>query len=355
MHDTCFKQKVGITSLTYILVICILLTGCTINVLPNSSNQPSCSNPCTIGSGAQNVQVFVEPEAGVQPILSAIQSAKKSIWLEMYLLTDHNVLRALEEAANRGIDVRVMLEPHPFGGGSSPARTLDQLNAAGVKAQPSSPAFSLTHEKGMIIDGTTVYIMTSNFTRSALGGSSGSNGISNREYDIIDGNSVDVAAITAIFEADWNHSTAAFNDPNLVVSPVNSRNAFLTLINSTHSTLLLETEEMNDTVIEQALINEAQHGIHVQVILPAPRGSSTDTNSRGMATLRQGGVQVREDARFYMHAKMIVVDGQRAFVGSENISAQSLDHNRELGLLVADAGVLQTLQQTFQGDWADSH
>ncbi len=69
MHDTCFKQKVGITSLTYILVICILLTGCTINVLPNSSNQPSCSNPCTIGSGAQNVQVFVEPEAGEQPIL----------------------------------------------------------------------------------------------------------------------------------------------------------------------------------------------------------------------------------------------------------------------------------------------
>ena len=273
----------------------------------------------------------------------------------MYLLTDRNVLRALEEAANRGVDVRVMLETHPFGGGSSPARTLDQLNAAGVKAQPSSPAFSLTHEKGMIIDGTTVYIMTSNFTRSALGGGSGSNSISNREYDIIDGNSADVAAIIAIFEADWNHSTVSFNDPNLVVSPVNSRNAFVTLINSVHNTLLLETEEMNDTIIEQALVNVAQHGIHVQVILPAPQGSSTDTNSQGMATLRQGDVQVREDARLYIHAKMIVVDGQKAFVGSENISAQSLDQNRELGLLVADAGVLNTLQQTFLQDWADSH
>ncbi len=164
-----------------------------------------------------------------------------------------------------------------------------------------------------------------------------------------------MSAAISIFQADWDHTPASFNDPNLVVSPVNSRNAFLTLINSTHSTLLLETEEMNDTVIEQALVNVAQHGIHVQVILPAPQGSSIDTNSQGIATLRQGGVQVREDARFYMHAKMIVVDGQRAFVGSENISAQSLDQNRELGILVADAGVLNTLQQTFQGDWADSH
>ncbi len=356
MHDTFFKQKAGITSLTYILVValCILLTGCTINLLPTSSNQSSCSNPCTFGSGVQNVQVFVEPEAGEQPILAAMQSAKKSIWLEMYLLTDRNVLRALEEAANRGVDVRVMLEPHPFGGGSSPARTLDQLNAAGAKVQPSSPAFSLTHEKGMIIDGTTVYIMTSNFTRSALGGSGGSS-VSNREYDIIDTNPDDVSAAISIFQADWDHTPASFNDPNLVVSPVNSRNAFLTLINSTHNTLLLETEEMNDTAIEQALVNVAQHGIHVQVILPAPQGSSTDTNSLGIATLRQGGVQVREDARLYMHAKMIVVDGQRAFVGSENISAQSLDQNRELGILVADAGVLNTLQQTFQGDWTDSH
>ena len=30
---------------------------------------------------------------------------------------------------------------------------------------------------------------------------------------------------------------------------------------------MLETEEMNDTAIEQALVNVAQHGIHVQVIL----------------------------------------------------------------------------------------
>jgi hypothetical protein len=47
--------------------------------------------------------------------------------------------------------VRVMLVPHPFGGGTSPAKTIDTLAAAGIKAQPTSSDFPLTHEKGIPI------------------------------------------------------------------------------------------------------------------------------------------------------------------------------------------------------------
>ena len=132
-------------------LLCILLAGCTIS-LPQSGNvSGSCQGNCTTGPGVQGVQVYVEPDAGEHPITDAINVAQKSIWLEIYILTDRNVIRALEEAANRGVDVRVMLEPHPFGGGGSPARTMDQLRAAGAKVQESNPSFALTHEKGMPI------------------------------------------------------------------------------------------------------------------------------------------------------------------------------------------------------------
>ena len=360
MFHTSRKYKTGLISLTYLVVValCILLAGCDINIsgpgIGTGSSGSGCQGNCTTGAGVQGVQVIVEPDAGEHPITDAITSAKKSVWLEIYLLTDRNVIRALEEAANRGVDVRVMLEPHPFGGGGSPARTMDQLKAAGAKVEASSPSFALTHEKGMIIDGTAAYIMTSNFSRAALGGSSGSSSFRNREYDVVDTNPQDLQAVSAIFQADWDRTIAQLNDSNLVVSPVNSRNAFTTLISSAHSTLLVEAEEMNDPGIEQALANAAQHGIKVQVILPSPSGSGSSSNSNGIATIKQGGVQVREDPRLYMHAKIIVVDGQKAFVGSENISTQSLDRNRELGILVSDAGVLHTLSQTFQQDWGDS-
>jgi cardiolipin synthase A/B len=294
------------------------------------------------------VQVYVEPDDGESVITNAIHDAHKSVWLEMYLLTDTNVIHALEDDANNGIDVRVMLEPHPSGvGATSVDKTLDELQAAGVKAQDSSPAFALTHEKGMIIDSRIAYIMTSNFSRSALGGSSGT---TNREYGIIDTKPQDVQAVMAIFNADWNHTTAQFTDPNLVVSPVNSRNAFVSLIGSAHHTLLIEAEEMQDSAIEAALDSAARRGVTVEVILP----SSGVDNNQGIDAIKQAGIHVREDPRLYMHAKIIIVDGVTAFVGSENISSQSLDENRELGIIVSDSGVLSRIANTFQTDWSQS-
>lgn len=340
--------------LVMLIFLVPLLASCDINInIPNisasSSNQ--CQSNCTMGTGASGLNVIVEPDAGPGPIVDAIRGAQKSVWMEMYLLTNKSVITALEDDANNGIDVRVLLEQHPYGGSVSPQETLAKLKAAGVKAQPSDPDFALTHEKGLIIDGSTAYIMTSNMTNAALGTG---NYTKNREYDIIDTNVQDVQAIMAIFQADWNHSTVSFNDPDLVVSPLNSRTAFNTLIASARHTLLVTGEEMQDSGIEQDLATAARRGVKVQVILPAPGGSSSDSNADGIVTIKQAGVEVREDPHLYMHAKIFVVDGQTAFVGSENISAQSLDKNRELGIIIADNNVINTLQQTFQQDWNGS-
>lgn len=335
-----------------LILLCLALAGCNVSFSFGGSSANPCQSNCVSGSGAQGVRVYVEPDDGESVITGAIKGASKSVWLEMYILSDRNVIRALEEAANNGLDVRVMLEPHPFGSGSV-SRTLDELKAAGVKAQYSSPDFALTHEKGMILDGATAYIMTSNFSRSALG-DAGSGSTRNREYGIIDSNAQDVQAVMAIFTADWNQTPAQFNDANLVVSPVNSRGAFMSIIGSAQHTLLVEAEEMNDNGIEQALFSAASRGVQIEIILPAPSGSSGDSNSQGIAAIRQNNIRVREDPQLYMHAKIIVADGVKAFVGSENISTQSLDKNRELGILVSDAAVLSKLQSTFQTDWGVS-
>ena len=355
------------------LIFCLVFVGCSsINISVGNSSGGSGtdgsgitggsgttnSGPGITGSGVQGVRVFVEPDAGDSVITGAIAGAKKTVLLEMYLLTERKVINALEETARRGVDVRVMLEQHPYGSGSvSPTETLDRLKAAGVNAQSTNPAFALTHEKGMVIDGSTAYIMTANFTAAALGSGSYTK---NREYGIIDTNTQDVQAVTDIFTADWNRNTPQISDPNLVVSPVNSRKDFTSLINSAHKTLLIEAEEMQDSGIEQAISDAARRGVKVQVILPSSRSSSSGgttggSNSTGINAISHSGVQVAEDPRLYMHAKIIVVDGQKAFVGSENISTASLEHNRELGILVGDQNVLSTLQQTFQQDWSDSH
>ena len=315
----------------------------TLGTTPTVSTSPvATSTPST-----QSLQVFVEPDARETPILNAINNAQKSVWLEMYLMTDQNVISALENAAKRGLDVRVMLDPHPYGGGT-PTATINALTAAGAKAQTSNPTFTYTHEKGMVIDGTTAFIMTSNFTLSAI--STGKN----REYDIIDSTPQDVQGTIDIFNADWNRTTESVTNPNLVISPDNSRNDFVTFINNAKSTLIIEAEEMQDSTVEQALASAAQRGVNVQVILPAPQSGSTDSNAAGIAVIKAGGAQVKEDSQLYMHAKMMVADGTNAYVGSINISSNSFDNNRELGVLFTNTNVISTLNSTFQTDWGVS-
>jgi phosphatidylserine/phosphatidylglycerophosphate/cardiolipin synthase-like enzyme len=92
----------------------------------------------------------------------------------------------------------------------------------------------------------------------------------------------------------------------------------------------------------------------VRVILPAPSGQ--DHDAPGIAIITTAGAQVHRlsQSYLYVHAKVIVVDGRRAFVGSENLSTASLDHNREVGVIVADPGAIQTLESTFDGDWAQA-
>ncbi len=354
------------------LLLCLALAGCGVTTaggassvtgggasapvtLPTSAATATCAAGGGCGamatSGAMGVQLFVEPAAGETPILHAIEAAQTSVWVEVYLLTDANVIHALEDAAQQGVDVRVLLEPNPYGSGAtSPAQTLQELQAAGVQAKGADPAFHYTHEKALIIDGATLFILTANLTKSGLGGTSYA---ANREYGVIDTTAADVAEATSIFQADWQRTTPTLTDPNLIVSPVNARARLEAFIAGAHATLLVEDEEMLDTQSEDALIAAAQRGVNVEVILPAPAGSSSSADS-DVTRLLHGGAHVRYIAIVYMHAKMLLADDQLAFVGSENFSATSLDDNRELGIMIADPAVLATLNQTFQQDWSSA-
>src|SRR5690242_13913488 len=145
---------------------------------------PCVGESCALGPGVQNVQLFVEPDAGVKPVTSAIAAATRSVWVEVYLLTDARVISALEDARRRGVDVRVMLDEHPYGFDVvSPQRTLQTLTTAGIQAKFADSAYTYTHAKMLIIDEATLFVLTPNLSQSGLGGSSLGR---NREFGVVD-------------------------------------------------------------------------------------------------------------------------------------------------------------------------
>ena len=53
----------------------------------------------------------------------------------------------------------------------------------------------------------------------------------------------------------------------------------------------------------------------------------------------------------YIHAKAIVADGVLAYVGSANFTANSLDSNRELGLIVSAQSEIDKVAATINTDF----
>jgi cardiolipin synthase A/B len=170
---------------------------------------------------------------------------------------------------------------------------------------------------------------------------------SNREFGIIDTNPVDVSEVAGVFEDDWNRTPPNLTDSRLVWSPVNSRQRILGLIDSANKTLRIENEEMQDNQTEDHLITAVSKGVNVEVVM-SPGQTGNDANSPVLQKIEAGGVKVNLVKSPYIHAKIIVSDNSTAFIGSENFSPTSLDHNRELGILTQDPGVIGQLTTSFE-------
>ncbi len=330
-----------------LLLLAVPLAGCGVSTTPALvARAHGASGPVVpLGAGVRGVELLVEPDDGAATLTRAIRDAASSIFLTMYMLTNRTIIHDLEYAHAGGVDVRVILERHPYGAIDNPNRSAyDTLMAADIPVRWASPRYRLTHEKSMLIDGATAYVMTTNFTRAAF--------TANREFDVVDRDRRDVAAVRALFMADWDGRPYIPRDANLPLSPSNARPMLGALMRSARRTLDVYGEELQDLAMERELARAARRGVRVRVILPAPTGP--DRDAPGVRLVVAAGARVKRlpKSYLYIHAKAIVADGRRAFVGSQNLSAASLDDNRELGVILADRQALQTLQDTFGQDWS---
>ncbi len=233
------------------------------------------------------------------------------------------------------------MEEHPFGGAGGEERVFARLERADIAVRWSNPAFRLSHIKTFVIDAEVAIIMNQNLTKTSFTG--------NREFGAITTRPREVAQAAAIFEADWRR-TAEPPDGPLIVSPTTSRRTLLNLIDGATTSIDIYAEVVRDEEIVAALEQAPSRGVTVRLIV----SNDSEENDRGReerARLAARGVQVRLARGLYIHAKMVLVDGKRAFVGSQNFTTASLDLNRELGILLNDRITIARLARTFEEDF----
>jgi cardiolipin synthase A/B len=328
------------------------VAGCKVQLStpgPGSSPAPApsgASAPATSGaSGAASAgPLIIEPNAGFSPVYNLIDHARHSIDVTMYEFSDGTAEHGLALAAARGVQVRVVLDKREDSVNSG---AYQYLSSHGVKVAWSSSKFEYTHQKTVVVDGAEAVIMTANLTSQYYPTS--------RDFLVVDSNPADVAAISAVFNADFAHAPVTPGDgSDLVWSPTDSQEKLLAVINSATSSLRIYSEEMGDTTVEDALIAAAKRGVEVQVCGENEDGEYNSAYSR----LADAGVHISyysSSTGFYIHGKVIEADDgtshARVFIGSENFSSTSLDRNRELGLIVSDPAVLSAIASTFAADF----
>lgn len=288
-------------------------------------------------------ETFVGPTGLQQRMTQLIDGAQQTLDVQMYLFTVTALADRIIAANNRGVAVRVILDPDHEGN----VNVRNRLQNASVPTRDAPALYSFSHAKYLIVDGKAAVIMSMNFNVDAMN--------NERNYGMITRDPDDLADTQAIFDMDWAAGGGEPPKPadlactRLVVSPNNAKQRLTDFIKSAKSRLDVEAMYIAEDGVRAAIVEAKQRGVEVRVILET---SSDNTEVRQL--FAANGIPVKGAGTFYLHAKLLIADGV-AFVGSENFSITALTKNRELGAFVFEPTPAGVIQQQFDADWAASN
>jgi phosphatidylserine/phosphatidylglycerophosphate/cardiolipin synthase-like enzyme len=119
------------------------------------------------------------------------------------------------------------------------------------------------------------------------------------------------------------------------------------LINGATKSLDIYAEVMRDRKVMDALFAARERGVAVRLIMT----DDGDDGDKERQELANAGVRVVIAKSLYIHAKMVLADNERLFIGSENFTATSMDQNRELGIITTEPTAIARANQVFDKDF----
>lgn len=346
-----------------------------------------------LGSPVQAVNSFRVLREGqdlYEAQVAAIRQARRSVHLEAYIFQPGRmadlVLNALCERAQSGVRVRVVIDAI----GSLRTRPVhfEQLVASGGKVHRYHPLHlhmlrrwnSRTHRNLLVIDGEIGFI-----------GGAGIAEYWNRSDPppwrdcVLRVTGPIVAGLQAVFAENWLESAGellvgpdafrggdssepqASHEPALALAVGSTPTAggstrarvlvqFL-LATARDSIDLCSPYFVPDLGIRRELLAARERGVRVRVLTGGPysdHGIVRRAGRRRYGVLLKAGIEIGEYRARMMHAKVLVVDGRWALVGSTNIDNRSFGLNDEVNLLVVNEILCAQLCNAFEEDLTHS-
>ena len=329
-------------------------------------------------------------EAYFPAIEAAFDRARQEIYLETYIyendVTGQRIADALTRAARRGVKVHVLIDG--YGPKDLPRSMPDGLRASGVKTLIYRPKISpwtfrrkrlrRLHRKIAVMDREVAFVGGMNIIdgRGTTGGMP-----PHHDYAVaVEGPLVDVIRLSAqrlwslvawsyfrkgtILESAPPVSTSAggrMSAAFLVRDNIRHRRdieaAYLQAIDRAQSEIILASAYfLPGRDFRHALVDAAKRGVRVTLLLQGKFDHLLQhyASQALYGNFLAAGIEIYEYRNSFLHAKVAVIDGHWATVGSSNIDPFSLLLSREANVVVDDeefgATLTQSLKKTMETD-----
>jgi cardiolipin synthase A/B len=252
-------------------------------------------------------------------MLRIIGGARRRLVLSLFRCDDFEVLDALAGALERGVSVHALLTKRAKGGRKRLKKLWQALEEMGAVVSWYADPVVKYHAKYLVADDGPALVTTLNPTRKCF----------SRTWDavLVTHDEAVVRSLLHLFQAD-----AAGHAPRLgrrfsrrlIVGPERARSDVHALIAGACRSIRILDHKLSDPGVVALLRDRRADGITVSVLgagLPGP---------------------------LEPHGKLMIVDEERALIGSLALSTLSLDFRREVALIVEDAAAVRRLNVAFQ-------
>jgi phosphatidylserine/phosphatidylglycerophosphate/cardiolipin synthase-like enzyme len=235
------------------------------------------------GEGIENV--LIQPDSGIAPVTGLIGDAKSSIQIKQFTLDEPRIVDSLIAAHDRGVLVRVLLNPQRPSGLKSNEDIFRKFADHKIPVKWTSPKFAVTHEKSLLVDRATALISTFNMSLKYF--------TETRDFGVILKNPALVSEIGRCFDADWDEKDF-IPDPALplIWSTTNSRKKIAGFIDRARSTLDIQHPKLTDITVLDRLLDAQNRGVKIRFLCGGAHGIQPwdicDTFSSWHALARAG-------------------------------------------------------------------
>ncbi len=323
-------------------------------------------------SGDNGAHLISDYQRSLDEMADAIRQATDYVHIEFYILqsdaaTD-NFFRAMEEAAARGVEVRVLLDHWANRWKPRYRKTIRRLDAMGAawhlmlpvqpfKGRMQRPDLR-NHRKLLVVDGTVAFLGSQNITDSTYNLPKNiRRGLHWVDLMVrIDGPVV--LSVNAIFLADWysetdevlqeidiSHAAAGSGDLDCQVVPSgpgfeveNNLRLFLGLLYAAKKKIMIVSPYfVPDEALLLAVTAAVDRGVEVELFVSEEGDQAMVYHAQRSyyEVLLRAGVRIWMYRKPYiLHTKSLTIDDDVAVIGSSNMDMRSFGLNLEVSMLV---------------------